>query len=89
MLLALRSIFTNPNPYKPQVPGITHLYLVDRSKHDALCNIRIPRCFQLRGDQGGCASMDFEQETSSLRYCIAPLSVLWKESIYVEFYDLY
>ncbi|XP_023773057.3 constitutive photomorphogenesis protein 10-like [Lactuca sativa] len=36
MLLALRSIFTNPNPYKPQVPGITHLYLVDRSKHDAL-----------------------------------------------------
>ncbi|XP_042755741.1 uncharacterized protein LOC122196656 [Lactuca sativa] len=36
VLLALRSIFTNPNPYKPQVLGIAHLYLVDRSKYDAL-----------------------------------------------------
>ncbi|PWA81689.1 ubiquitin-conjugating enzyme/RWD-like protein [Artemisia annua] len=36
VLLALRSIFTNPNPYKPQVPGIAHLFLVDRNKYDAL-----------------------------------------------------
>ncbi|KAJ9555490.1 hypothetical protein OSB04_010104 [Centaurea solstitialis] len=36
VLLALRSIFTNPNPYKPLVPGIAQLYLVDRSKHDSV-----------------------------------------------------
>ena len=33
--------------------------------------------------------MDFEQETSSLRYYIALLSVMLKESIDVEFYDHY
>ncbi|CAA2992278.1 constitutive photomorphogenesis 10 [Olea europaea subsp. europaea] len=36
VLLALRSIFTNPAPYKPLVPGIAHLYLADRVKHDEL-----------------------------------------------------
>ncbi|KAK3014755.1 hypothetical protein RJ639_007940 [Escallonia herrerae] len=36
VLLALRSIFTNPDPYKPLIPGIAHLYLADRAKHDEL-----------------------------------------------------
>ncbi|XP_043692098.1 constitutive photomorphogenesis protein 10 [Telopea speciosissima] len=30
----IRSIFINPDPYKPLVPGIAHLYLTDRAKHD-------------------------------------------------------
>ncbi|GER50675.1 ubiquitin-conjugating enzyme E2 [Striga asiatica] len=34
VLLALRSIFTNPDAYKPFVPGIAHLS--DRAKHDEL-----------------------------------------------------
>ncbi|KAK4482929.1 hypothetical protein RD792_010102 [Penstemon davidsonii] len=34
VLLALRSIFTNPDAYKPLVPSIAHLYLADREKHD-------------------------------------------------------
>ncbi|KAL0369930.1 UNVERIFIED_CONTAM: Constitutive photomorphogenesis protein 10 [Sesamum angustifolium] len=36
VLVALRSIFTNPDAYKPLVEGIAHLYLADRSKHDEL-----------------------------------------------------
>ncbi|KAL8232348.1 hypothetical protein R6Q59_035991 [Mikania micrantha] len=36
VLLALRSIFTKPNPNKPKVPGIAHLFLVDRVKYDAI-----------------------------------------------------
>ncbi|CAN0901435.1 Constitutive photomorphogenesis protein 10 [Linum grandiflorum] len=36
VLLAVRSIFTNPNPYNPEIPGIARLYLADRSKHDEL-----------------------------------------------------
>ncbi|KAK1395297.1 constitutive photomorphogenesis protein 10 [Heracleum sosnowskyi] len=36
VLLALRSIFTNPDPYKPLVPGIAHLYLEDKAKHNEL-----------------------------------------------------
>lgn len=36
VLVALRSIFTNPDAYKPLVPGIAHLYLADRAKHDEL-----------------------------------------------------
>ncbi|PKI71502.1 hypothetical protein CRG98_008019 [Punica granatum] len=36
ILLAIRSIFTNPDPYKPLVPGIACLYLADREKHDQL-----------------------------------------------------
>ncbi|CAI0628539.1 unnamed protein product [Linum tenue] len=36
VLLAVRSIFTNPDPYNPQIPGIAHLYLADRAKHDEL-----------------------------------------------------
>ncbi|KAI3461884.1 hypothetical protein Pfo_018547 [Paulownia fortunei] len=36
VLVALRSIFTNPDAYKPLVPGIAHLYLADRAKHDDL-----------------------------------------------------
>ncbi|KAI4373711.1 hypothetical protein MLD38_011804 [Melastoma candidum] len=34
VLLAIQSIFTNPNPYKSQMPGIAHLYLSDKAKHD-------------------------------------------------------
>ncbi|XP_027345744.1 constitutive photomorphogenesis protein 10 isoform X2 [Abrus precatorius] len=34
VLLAVRSIFTNPDPYNAVVPGIAHLYLGDREKHD-------------------------------------------------------
>ncbi|KAM7523153.1 hypothetical protein LguiA_013055 [Lonicera macranthoides] len=36
VLLSLTSIFTNPDPYKPLIPGIAHLYLADRAKHDEL-----------------------------------------------------
>ncbi|KAK6937009.1 Ubiquitin-conjugating enzyme E2 [Dillenia turbinata] len=36
VLLAIRSIFTNPDPYNLVVPGIARLYLTDRSKHDEL-----------------------------------------------------
>ncbi|KAL0436743.1 UNVERIFIED_CONTAM: Constitutive photomorphogenesis protein 10 [Sesamum radiatum] len=36
VLVALRSIFTNPDAYKPLVQGIAHLYLADRLKHDEL-----------------------------------------------------
>ncbi|XP_030954847.1 constitutive photomorphogenesis protein 10 isoform X2 [Quercus lobata] len=36
VLLAIRSIFTNPNPYKPLIPGIARLYLADREKYDEL-----------------------------------------------------
>lgn len=34
VLLAIRSIFIKPDPYNPLVPGIAHLYLSDRAKHD-------------------------------------------------------
>lgn len=36
VLLAIRSIFTAPDPYNPVVPGISRLYLADRAKHDEL-----------------------------------------------------
>ncbi|XP_059278373.1 constitutive photomorphogenesis protein 10 isoform X2 [Lycium ferocissimum] len=36
VLLALRSMFTNPETYKPVVPGIAHLYLGDKAKHDEI-----------------------------------------------------
>ncbi|GAA0171883.1 ubiquitin-protein ligase [Lithospermum erythrorhizon] len=36
VLLALRSMFINPNPYKPLVPSVAHLFLADRTKHDEL-----------------------------------------------------
>ncbi|XP_011026859.1 PREDICTED: constitutive photomorphogenesis protein 10 isoform X1 [Populus euphratica] len=36
VLLAIRSIFTHPDPYNPLVPSIAHLYLADRAKHDEL-----------------------------------------------------
>ncbi|KAA8549653.1 hypothetical protein F0562_001329 [Nyssa sinensis] len=36
VLLAIKSIFTNPDPYNPLVPGIAHLYLADRAKYDEL-----------------------------------------------------
>uniref|UniRef100_A0A7N0ZSM1 UBC core domain-containing protein n=1 Tax=Kalanchoe fedtschenkoi TaxID=63787 RepID=A0A7N0ZSM1_KALFE len=36
VLHAVRSIFTNPDPYNPLVPGIARLYLSDRAKHDEL-----------------------------------------------------
>ncbi|KAK7318926.1 hypothetical protein RJT34_03634 [Clitoria ternatea] len=34
VLLAVRSILTNPDHYNAVVPGIAHLYLGDRAKHD-------------------------------------------------------
>ncbi|GMH10271.1 hypothetical protein Nepgr_012112 [Nepenthes gracilis] len=36
VLLAIRSIFLSPDPYNPQAPGIAHLYLVDKTKHDEI-----------------------------------------------------
>ncbi|KAF3444408.1 hypothetical protein FNV43_RR14100 [Rhamnella rubrinervis] len=36
VLLAIRSIFTNPDPYNPLVSGIALLYMTDRAKHDEL-----------------------------------------------------
>ncbi|XP_058073808.1 constitutive photomorphogenesis protein 10 [Magnolia sinica] len=34
VLLEIRSVFTNPDPYNPLVSSIAHLYLNDRAKHD-------------------------------------------------------
>lgn len=36
VLLAIRSMFLNPDPYDALVPGVAQLYLVDRAKHDEL-----------------------------------------------------
>ncbi|CAI9108151.1 OLC1v1007686C1 [Oldenlandia corymbosa var. corymbosa] len=36
VLIALVSIFTTPDAYKPLVPGIAQLYLTDRDKHNEL-----------------------------------------------------
>ncbi|CAL9077064.1 unnamed protein product [Musa acuminata var. zebrina] len=36
VLLAIRSIITNPVPYNPEIAGITQLYLTDRAKHDEI-----------------------------------------------------
>ncbi|KAG2671426.1 hypothetical protein I3843_14G135500 [Carya illinoinensis] len=37
VLLAIRAIFTNPDPSdSPLIPGIARLYLADRAKHDEL-----------------------------------------------------
>ncbi|XP_040995523.1 constitutive photomorphogenesis protein 10 isoform X2 [Juglans microcarpa x Juglans regia] len=36
VLLAIRAIFTNPDPYNSIIPGIARLYLADRAKHDEL-----------------------------------------------------
>ncbi|KAL5720432.1 E2 ubiquitin-conjugating enzyme [Ranunculus cassubicifolius] len=36
VLLAIRSIFTNPNPYNPLTPGVAHLYMENREKHDEI-----------------------------------------------------
>ncbi|KNA22685.1 hypothetical protein SOVF_032030 isoform A [Spinacia oleracea] len=36
VLLAIRSIFLNPDPYNALVPPIAHLYQVDRKRHDEL-----------------------------------------------------
>ncbi|XP_062014919.1 constitutive photomorphogenesis protein 10 [Rosa rugosa] len=38
VLLAIRSIFTKPDPYNPLVPSIAHLYLADKAKHDELAS---------------------------------------------------
>lgn len=38
VLLAIRSIFTKPDPYNPLVPGIARLYLADKAKHDELAS---------------------------------------------------
>ncbi|TXG73071.1 hypothetical protein EZV62_001650 [Acer yangbiense] len=36
VLLAIRSMFTNPDTYCPIVVDIAHMYLADRAKHDEL-----------------------------------------------------
>ncbi|KMT20710.1 hypothetical protein BVRB_1g006850 [Beta vulgaris subsp. vulgaris] len=36
VLLAITSIFLNPDPYNVLVPSIAHLYQVDRKRHDEL-----------------------------------------------------
>ncbi|KAL9455412.1 hypothetical protein AB3S75_010770 [Citrus x aurantiifolia] len=36
VVLAVRSMFTNPSLHNPIVPGIAHLYLEDKAKHDQL-----------------------------------------------------
>ncbi|BAF22002.1 constitutive photomorphogenesis protein 10 [Oryza sativa Japonica Group] len=36
VLLAIKAIITNPDPYCPLVPSIGHLYLTDRTKHDEI-----------------------------------------------------
>ncbi|KAI4345324.1 hypothetical protein L6164_012456 [Bauhinia variegata] len=36
VLLAVRSILTNPDPYNAAVPDIAHLYLGDTAKHDSI-----------------------------------------------------
>ncbi|KAJ8513007.1 hypothetical protein OPV22_003441 [Ensete ventricosum] len=36
VLLAIRSIITNPDPYNPESSSITQLYLTDRAKHDEI-----------------------------------------------------
>ncbi|KAF7154223.1 hypothetical protein RHSIM_Rhsim01G0184900 [Rhododendron simsii] len=36
VLLAVRSIFTTPDPCNTVIPGISRLYLADRAKHDEL-----------------------------------------------------
>ncbi|KAK1587892.1 hypothetical protein Q3G72_017982 [Acer saccharum] len=36
VLLAIRSMFTNPDTYSPIVVDIAHMYLADRAKHDEL-----------------------------------------------------
>ncbi|GLT39444.1 hypothetical protein SLA2020_136330 [Shorea laevis] len=36
VLSTISSIFTNPDPYNPRSPGIAHLYLTDRAKHDEI-----------------------------------------------------
>ncbi|KAK2641496.1 hypothetical protein Ddye_023259 [Dipteronia dyeriana] len=36
VLLAIRSMFTNPDTYSPIVLDIAHMYLADRAKHDEL-----------------------------------------------------
>lgn len=36
VLLAIKAIITNPNPYNPLVESIARLYLTDRTKHDEI-----------------------------------------------------
>ncbi|KAI9196855.1 hypothetical protein LWI28_027570 [Acer negundo] len=36
VLLAIRSMFTNPHTYSPIALDIAHMYLADRAKHDEL-----------------------------------------------------
>ncbi|XP_047323192.1 constitutive photomorphogenesis protein 10 [Impatiens glandulifera] len=36
VLHAIRSILINPDPYDPVLPGIAHMYLADRARHDKL-----------------------------------------------------
>ncbi|XVF04545.1 hypothetical protein REPUB_Repub05bG0092900 [Reevesia pubescens] len=36
VLTAIRSIFTNPDPYNPLISGVAHLYLADKAKHDEI-----------------------------------------------------
>ncbi|MQM17072.1 hypothetical protein Taro_050040 [Colocasia esculenta] len=36
VLLAIKSLFTNPDPYTPLIPNIAGMYLTDRVKHDEI-----------------------------------------------------
>ncbi|XWS52394.1 hypothetical protein CRYUN_Cryun11dG0066800 [Craigia yunnanensis] len=36
VLTAIRSIFTNPDPYNPLISGVARLYLADKAKHDEI-----------------------------------------------------
>ncbi|KAL5563557.1 hypothetical protein UlMin_033304 [Ulmus minor] len=38
VLLEIRAIFMQPDPYNPLIQGIAHLYLTDRAKHDELAS---------------------------------------------------
>ncbi|KAF0905880.1 hypothetical protein E2562_008911 [Oryza meyeriana var. granulata] len=43
VLLAIKAVITNPDPYCPLVPSIGRLYLTDRTKHDEIAAERTMR----------------------------------------------
>ncbi|TYH66676.1 hypothetical protein ES332_D06G139500v1 [Gossypium tomentosum] len=38
VLTAIRSIFSNPDPYSPLTSGVARLYLADKAKHDEIAS---------------------------------------------------
>ncbi|KAK9128358.1 hypothetical protein Syun_017155 [Stephania yunnanensis] len=38
VLVAIKSMFTEPDPYNPAVPNVAYLYLEDRAKHDKIAS---------------------------------------------------